>query len=74
MQECPFCLKHVRQVGGVALMTPAMIAESSDKSPLIGACCVDCMGLLAIVFDGLRGGKINALADKFIQSGAIRRN
>lgn len=73
MQQCPLCMQDVRQVGGVMLITPDQLSGESQRPPVTGAACVDCLGLLAILLDGLRGGKIRALADKLVGSGAVKR-
>lgn len=81
MHECPFCLTHVREIGGIALMTPNQITRANTgmvlpgtQEPIIGSVCADCLGIIAITLDGLRNGRINALIEKYTLSGAIKRN
>lgn len=73
MQECPFCLQRVRGLGAVILMTPAQVADTSSMPPICGQACVDCLGLLSMLIDGLARGNIRQLADRLISNGAIRR-
>lgn len=71
--QCPLCLGDARQLGGIILATPGQITGDAGTEPITGAACVDCLGLVAMMLDGLKGGKIRQLADKLIGAGAIRR-
>lgn len=64
-------MSDVRGVGAIILMTPGQVANSNTQDPLIGECCVDCLGMLALILDGLRGGRIRALAERMKLSGSI---
>lgn len=71
--RCPFCLRSVRGLGGIILLTPEQIHRESGQ-PIMGECCVDCLGLIAITLDGLRNGRINSLEERYTLNGAIKRN
>jgi hypothetical protein len=54
------------------LLTPGMISGESSRDPLMGAACVDCLGLMSILLDALRGGRILSLVAKLTQMQAIQ--
>ena len=71
---CPFCLKQSRGLGGIALITPEQLVRGDSGTPVLGGCCVDCLAIVAYTLDGLRNGRINALSDKLVASGALSHN
>lgn len=71
MQQCPMCMREARGLGGVILLTPDQLSGASSRDPITGAACVNCLGLLSMMLDGLQGGRINQLAATLIARGAI---
>jgi len=73
MPQCPLCLGEARQLAAIILATPGQLSGTAGSEPVTGAACVDCLGLVAMLLDGLKGGKIRELGQRLVDMGAVRR-